>query len=157
MKRAPRSRERAGLTLPELTVAVAILGLGLLLAAPALPRARRGSDAVAHQVARALGRARQAAVQTGQPYRVELDVPADALRIYTADHRGADSLTAETRLRVPAHVRLAPGRGGDRYVAHFGALGRAEADTLRVWDEDGASGWLTVDRWTGAIDVTLES
>jgi prepilin-type N-terminal cleavage/methylation domain-containing protein len=75
--RAPRSRARRGITLLELIVVLALLGLVLAIAAPAfiIPRAVGESD-----LATALGTARRAAVLRGEPVTVTIDA-AGAWRV----------------------------------------------------------------------------
>jgi|GEM_PF-5289512 len=132
-----------------------ILGLALVLAAPAIPRPRSGADATAHELARVLERGRLAAVRGGLEVRVELDAAGGAYRVLARTAEGADSLLGEGVLPTGPETGLETPGGRSGTVVRFGPLGRAEGGPVRVRDAERASA-VVVDPWTGRVRVGAE-
>ena len=79
-----------GITLLELLLVVAILGIVVLIAMPAVrPYNERQLDAVAQEVAAAIRFARDETLRTGTSYGVNINVNSQRLRIYRLDTSGS--------------------------------------------------------------------
>lgn len=145
---APRPPGRSrGFTLVEMAVALVLLGLGLAVVAPSLPRPRTGAETAARQLRGVLAEGRRLAALHGGEARVTLDVRGGAYRLHLRPGgSGADSLVRSGRLEG----WTAP-RGGERsdslLVVRVDALGRSGAE--------GRSAGVAVNPWTGRAHVEL--
>jgi type II secretory pathway pseudopilin PulG len=130
------------MTILELLVAIAIVGIAAAAAVPAF-RAADGAAAAAEALTDEWRRARGDAVRRGVPVEVVLEgTGAWVARTAPGDGSAPDTLRTGT-LPLPDGARV---RGG---AVRFDALGRARAD--RVTIEHGREihvAW--VDPWTGA-------
>ncbi|HEX8455391.1 MAG TPA: type II secretion system protein [Longimicrobium sp.] len=148
--REPSRYGRAGMTLIELMVALAIVGIALAATVPAFrPSNERGTGAAAEALMRAWREARGDAARRGMPVDVVLEAKTGAWFAITVpeDEQAPDTLRAGI-LPLPSGARLTGGNGRETMV-RFDALGRARSD--RVTIEYGADRLvLSVDPWTGA-------
>lgn len=79
-----------GVTLAEMLVTVALLGLAASLAIPsASPVSSFATDAVAEEVARAVRFAQREAIRTGAWHVARFDIPTQSLRVYRPTSAGA--------------------------------------------------------------------
>jgi prepilin-type N-terminal cleavage/methylation domain-containing protein len=145
-----RLEGRAGMTLIELLVAIAIVGIALGAAVPAFrPANERGTGAAAEALMRAWRDARGDAARRGVPVDVVLDAKTGAWFSITVpeDERAPDTLRTGV-LPLPDGARLSGGNGRETMV-RFDALGRARADRVTIkHGQDRVV--LSVDPWTGA-------
>lgn len=138
-----RVGSRRGLTLIELVVALALLGLLAAVAVPAIRSAASDLPATANALAEVLERARALAVDRATVVHVGVDVTAGRYAV-----RGV-GIADDGRLALPPGVRLGGGRAG-RAVAAFGPLGQARCDPVEV--ARGAERMqVRCDPWSGAI------
>lgn len=92
------ARTRGGFTILELTVVVAILALLSITAIPALSAVRAATQAAgAQHVERLLLTARAQALATGRPWGVEVDLPAQRVRLVYIPTPGAVPVPAPAR------------------------------------------------------------
>jgi Tfp pilus assembly protein FimT len=85
-------RRRTGITLAEMCIVVAVLGVAAAIALPNVnPVSVPAADATAGEIASALRFAQREAVRTGAWHRVEIDTAAQSVRVY----RLAVSLTVK--------------------------------------------------------------
>lgn len=147
---------RRGFTLVELAVVILVLGMVVVLSAPALPRPRRGADATAHAMADLLRRARRDAAREGGVRAVEVEPESGRYRIRTRASDGSDSIVGEGALPIPGSVSLFLPAEGDGRTVRFNALGRAEGGAFRVRDADGNRRIVVIDRFTGSVRVEIE-
>ena len=142
--RASASPRETGVTIVELLVAIAIVGIAAAAAVPAFrANGARGAGAATEALTDEWRRARGDAVRRGVPVEVVLEATgAWVERTAPGDGSAPDTLRTGT-LPLPDGARV---RGG---AVRFDALGRARAD--RVTIEHGREihvAW--VDPWTGA-------
>jgi general secretion pathway protein H len=145
-------RARAGFTLVEMIVVVAILGVLAGVSVPAI-RDLRASDPLdqgASETTRLLARARKTAVERAATVRVSVDA---ATRRYTvralAPGAPADSVTADS---LPLPDGMTIGDGEARLAVTFAPTGEARGDTL-VLRWQGRVAAITLDPWTGDAHV----
>lgn len=139
-------RFRAGFTLVELVVVIAVIGLASVVAATASGEVRVAPlDATATDLRRHLSRARREALRNGRTVRVEVAPTGEGLVVRRSDN--ADSSVAADTIVVSSPIRIA---GGEVHVWRFQPSGIAFADSLSLV---GPSGMRTLhaDLWTGDI------
>jgi prepilin-type N-terminal cleavage/methylation domain-containing protein len=147
VKRSVSRRSRSGVTIPELAVALAILGIVGTLVIPAIVRPVHDEQpTAAAPILDALRIARQTATDSGRPTVVRID---PVRRWYVVELEGADAPLARGALALGAGVQLA----SDSVMARFSfdpsgvALG---SDSLQVrTGSDPHALLVTVDAWTG--------
>ena len=150
--RRPRRCVRAGFTLVEMIVVLAILGVVAGVSVPAI-RDLRAADPLAQatsETARLLARTRQTAVERAAAMRITLDPVSRRYRVRTlAGDAASDSVTADS-LSLPDGVMFDKGAG--RLTLSFAATGEARGDTIILrWQDRVAT--VAVDPWTGDAHV----
>jgi prepilin-type N-terminal cleavage/methylation domain-containing protein len=139
-----------GLTLVEVVVVLAIVGLSAAVALPALGGLVDADPSPAAPLARLLDRSRRTAMERSVPVTVML-LPATARYWVWSDGAQARAALADGVLPLAGGVRLAAPR--PRVRIRFDPMGRATGDSVAVWSAGGAE-LVTVDPWTGAVRVT---
>lgn len=115
-----RYRRRAGVTLTELLVVVAVLAIAARVALPrADPASSFTADAVAAEVAHALRFAQREAVRTGAWHRVSIDTASQQLRVARLDISGAVAEDGSNKALHPLDKR--------EYRVTLGAAGALRA------------------------------
>ena len=148
----PMKRSRAGFTLVEVIVVLAILGVMAAVTVPAI-RDLRSTDALDHATSvttTLLARARQTAVERGTPVRVVVD-PLGRRYWVRALQPGAapDSVLADT-LDIASDVSL--DATATRLAVTFAPSGEAVGDVITLrWR--GRAAAVTTDLWTGDARV----
>jgi prepilin-type N-terminal cleavage/methylation domain-containing protein len=139
-----------GYTLVEIVVVLAIVAVVTAVVLPSmLDRPVSAALRSADDVAGIVRAARRAALDRAVPVIVTL---APTTRAYLVETDADDSSTvlAQGVLALAPGARLAAGGAAARIV--FDRLGTASPDSVTVIDDDG-SVMVTVDRWTGEVDV----
>jgi prepilin-type N-terminal cleavage/methylation domain-containing protein len=139
-----------GLTLVEVVVVLAIVGISAAVALPALGGLVAADPSPAAPLARLLDRSRRTAMERALPVTVTL-LPATGRYWVWADSAETRAGLADGTLALGPGVRLA---ARDRRVRiRFDPAGRADGDSVAVWSAEGAD-LVTVDPWTGVVHVT---
>jgi prepilin-type N-terminal cleavage/methylation domain-containing protein len=90
------ARRRAGLTLAEMTLVVAVLGVAAAIALPnANPVSAPAADAAAGEIASALRFAQREAVRTGIYHAVSVDPATRVLRVYRLTSSGDEDKSTQ--------------------------------------------------------------
>jgi len=144
-------RRRAGYTLIELVLVMALLGVASLVAAPAVGRAVDGIRVRTEVagVASLLRWARAEAVTRGRTYAVTLDTDGRALLVRP---RGVEPTTgSERRRQLSSLVQVGPASGSVLPPITFTPQGRSSGGALRI-DAAGPRAYIvTVDVLTGRV------
>jgi prepilin-type N-terminal cleavage/methylation domain-containing protein len=137
---------RRGVTLLELAIVLAVLGIVAGLAVPAfVDIVPRDASTPADSLLGVLRAARRAAADSGRRVLLLVD---PASRRYVAELDGADAPLAEGTVAVPPGTTMR----ADSTIARFAfapdgiALG---ADSMTVSGDGGRTALVTVDPWTG--------
>jgi prepilin-type N-terminal cleavage/methylation domain-containing protein len=140
------ARNRAGFTLVEMIVVIAILAT---VSAVTLPSFRAGNDDAitvgSKTLANFIARARQTSIERGEA--VTLIVEPESARYWVMENAtAADSLLTSGSFELPADAKLVATQQRLRY--RFLPSGRASGDplTLRL---GARAAVISVDRWTG--------
>lgn len=143
-----RRAARAGFTLVEMVVVLAILGVVAGVTVPAL-RDRRAADPLAQgasETAAMLARSRQTAVERATTIRVSLDPATRRFRVRALGVLVASDSIAVDSLALPAGVAI-DDAGGRRTIT-FAPTGEARGDTITLrWQ--GRIATVAADQWTG--------
>lgn len=144
------SIRRAGFTLIELVVVIAILGVTFAVAIPSFTnRDRSGRADAANTIARLLERARNNAAEQAREMRVTI-APADA-RVWIYSNNFAGTPDTSFTLPLPAGTTLSATSPRVQFV--FDASGRARGDQLLI-ESNGARIAITVDPFSGDVHVS---
>jgi type IV fimbrial biogenesis protein FimT len=138
-----------GLTLIELVVVLAIVGVSAAVALPAFGRLLDDEPSPAAPVVELLERARRTAMERAVRVTVTV-IPASGRYWVWADGDDARAPLADGVLALPAGARLAA--SGLRARVRFDPGGHAAGDTVVVWSATGAE-LVSADRWTGEVRV----
>jgi len=143
---------RAGFTLVEMVVVIAILGVVAGVSVPAI-RDRRAADPLAQgasEISGLLARARQTAVERAATIRVSVDPASRRYKVRTLSTGAPSDSVATDSLAIADGVTL---DGGDRRLTvTFMPTGEARGDTLTLrWQ--GRVAAVIVDQWTGDARV----
>lgn len=144
-------RIRAGFTLIEIIVVVAIIGVAGVVIVPALaPGSSGGAATAAERLVAAYRQGREAAAARAALVEITFTTGRDGIVVVArgpagqaADTVGRYVWPAEARLRVPNRTEA-----GSR-IARFGPLGRVAAPPVYVFDSENAYD-IHLDLWTGA-------
>jgi general secretion pathway protein H len=147
-----RRTARAGFTLVEMVVVLAILGIVAGVTVPAL-RDRRAADPLmqgASEAVTMLARSRQTAVERATTIRVSLDPVTRRFRLRALGSRAVSDSVAADSLPLPAGVTI-DDAGGRRTIT-FAPTGEARGDTITLrWQ--GRVATVAADQWTGDAHV----
>lgn len=141
-------RFRAGFTLVELVVVIAVIGLASIVAASTPGRAPdEPLDAIAAELRRHLSRARRDALRDGRAVRVEVAPSGGVVVVRRTDDAGslmmADTILVQPPLRVAR---------GEVHVLRFQPSGTVFADSISLVGPSGTR-TLRADLWTGETRV----
>ncbi len=144
---------RHGLTLMEVVVVCAILGIVAAVVVPALAGlAHDPPEEAARGLVRAYRIARQAAATRGAPAMVVVELNTGAYTVVSQAARdGARDTVRQGALQVTPGLRLSGGRNGWAITA-FDPFGRAGGEPVFVSNE-GKLIRIATNPWTGAVDV----
>jgi general secretion pathway protein H len=144
-------RWRAGYTLIELVLVLAVLAIASFVAAPALGRAVDGIRVRTEVagVASLLRWAREEAVTRGQSREVTLDAEGQALLVRRA---GSEAVaTVEKRRALSSLVHVVPAPGSVQPPITFTPRGRSSGGTVRLETVGPRVYLVTVDALTGRV------
>jgi len=143
-------RRRAGYTLIELVLVVAVLAVASLVAAPAVGRAVDGIRVRTEVagVASLLRWAREEAVTRGQAREVTLDADGQALLVRRAD---GEAVRVEKRRTLSSLVHVVPTPGPMQPPITFTPRGRSSGGTVRLETVGPRVYLVTVDALTGRV------
>lgn len=143
-------RRRAGYTLIELVLVVAVLAVASLVAAPAVGRAVDGIRVRTEVagVASLLRWAREEAVTRGQPREVTLDAEGQTLLVCRAD---GEAVRVEKRRPLSSLVHVVPTPGPVQLPITFTPRGRSSGGTVRLETVGPRVYLVTVDALTGRV------
>jgi prepilin-type N-terminal cleavage/methylation domain-containing protein len=143
------SLRRAGFTLLELVVVIAILGVAFAVSIPSFTnRSGSGRADAADAITRLLERARNTAAEQARETRVTI-APAEA-RAWIRSGDVASASDTSFTLSLPAGTTLSA--TSPRVQFTFDASGRARGDQLII-DANGARSAITVDPSSGDVRV----
>ena len=139
-----------GYTLVEIVVVLAIMAVVTAMVLPAmLDRPTSAALRSADEVAGIVRAARRAALERAVPVIVSLAPATHAYQVAT-ETDDSSIVLAEGVLALSPGVRL--GATGPAVRIRFDRGGIATPDSVALFD-DGGSVMVTVDRWTGEVDV----
>jgi len=149
----PVARARAGFTLVEIAVVLAIMTLAASVVAPTLFRGNgRGPAAIARMIGEVYGTAREAAVTRGTNGLVHLDLARGDYAVLVRDDRNRawDTVTSG---QIPLEGLRLLGDSGKWAEIRFDARGRAVGDPVVI--EGGSQRLVLRPRtWGSGIDVS---
>lgn len=128
-----------GFTLLELLVTVTVIGIVLLVAAPAFPAPMSGGDTAA--VRRMLERGAFTAARLGQSVSVGMDVESGSLILGVRDSVLAREALEDAYVRLPSLAKI-----------YFLPDGRAVGGPIVLITSEGAT-TIQIDRWVGRVSV----
>jgi prepilin-type N-terminal cleavage/methylation domain-containing protein len=142
---------RAGFTLMEMGIVLAIMAISAMLVAPALARMGQGKPlGVGEDVVKLLADARQIAIQRNETVTLRLDPVSGRYRADTVGVSGSGEL-GEGTMTLSAQEALVTDQPRLVYVFH--PTGATLADTVLVRGA-GAAALVSVDPWNGVAYVT---
>ncbi len=142
----PAARGRAGFTLLEMAIVLAIMAVSAMLVAPALSRMGQGKPpAIGDDVIKLLNDARTIAITRNETVTLRLDPVSGRYRADTAGISGSGEL-GEGTMTLGAQETLVTDLPRLVYVFH--PTGSAFADSVLVRGA-GAARLVTVDPWNG--------
>ncbi len=143
---------RAGFTLVEMMVVIAILGIAAGVSVPAMRDLRSADPLVrgTNEATTMLARTRQTAVERAETMRLSVDPATRRYRVRTLGSDAAsDSVTTDS-LALPEGVTIDDAQG--RLTVTFAPTGEARGDTLTLrWQ--GRAVAIAADQWTGDAHV----
>lgn len=140
------TRARAGFTLMEMAIVLAVMAVGAMLVAPALSRMGQGKPpGVGDDVIKLLADARQIAIQRNETVTLRLDPASGRYRADTVGVLGSGEL-GEGTMTLGAQEQLVTDLPRLVYVFH--STGATRGDTVLVRGA-GAAALVSVDAWNG--------